>query len=260
MTLRREYVHKGLGRLLVMPSGGPAAGKRDHGRFMLGPVVEGSGIEIRAVRPDERMRFTVERDGIELVEIAQRAVELAFEDGPEVNRADEAVIELDPESVRPLDLECLHAMDRMFHLDHLAKGLDLAWRPTCLEPVPGREQLRLVDLSPRFHEAALLLTEATANELDRINREDADIILIVRMEVSSMVRLRRLGEHTDNDPEESGDLWHPGLGPPKAVALKLAAPNAPSHSENSTLPAFCRSTSAFGYAERRTTWSIQVNA
>jgi len=66
-----------------MPSGGPAAGKRDHGRFMLGPVVEGSGIEIRAVRPDERMRFTVERDGIELVEIAQRAVELAFEDGPE---------------------------------------------------------------------------------------------------------------------------------------------------------------------------------
>jgi len=44
--------------------------------------------------------FTVERHCIELVEVAQRPVELAFQHRPKVDRANYAVVELDPESLR----------------------------------------------------------------------------------------------------------------------------------------------------------------
>src|SRR5712692_9227653 len=39
--------------------GGPAPRKRDHVRFMLGPVVQGGGIEIGTVWPHERVNFAV---------------------------------------------------------------------------------------------------------------------------------------------------------------------------------------------------------
>src|SRR5207249_10134791 len=90
----------------------------------------------------------------------------------------------------------------------LSKGLDLARWPACLQPVPGGNQFRLMNLGPCFHESALPLGKAAADELDRIDGEDANIILIVRVEVRSMVGRRRLGKHANDDPEESGDLWH----------------------------------------------------
>jgi len=77
-----------------------------------------------------------------------------------------------------------------------------------LQPVPGCKQFSLMNLGPCFHESALLLGKAAADELDRIDGEDANIILIVRVEVRSMVGRRRLGKHANDDPEESGDLWH----------------------------------------------------
>ena len=50
-----------------------------------------------------------------------------------------------------------------------------------------------MNLAPCFHEPALLLTEIAADELDGVDREDTDVILIVRMEVRSMVGRCRFG-------------------------------------------------------------------
>jgi hypothetical protein len=69
----------------------------------------------------------------------------------------------------------------------LPKGLDLARWPACLQPIPGCKRFSLMNLDPCFHEPALPLGEATADDLNRIDGEDADIILIVRVEVRSMV-------------------------------------------------------------------------
>jgi hypothetical protein len=156
----------------------------------------------------------------------------------------------------------------MSHTSHLSKRLDLSGRPTCLESIPGCEQLRLMDFGPRFNQAALLLMKATANELDGVDCEDTDLILIVGMEVRSMVRRCRLGEHADDDPEESGDLRHPSFESHKPMVLSIVAPNELSHTENCTLPAFARSTSRSGYVRSsheevgalRATRRMQVNA
>src|SRR2546427_2344923 len=92
------------------------------------------------------------------------------------------------------------------------------------------------------------------------------------MEVRPVVRRRRLGKHPDDDSEEPRDLWH--CRPPSLAkaALSLAMGNALtsvdfarsavafgdvtallysprylSHSADSTLPAFLRSTCGSGY-------------
>jgi len=57
----------------------------------------------------------------------------------------------------------------------LPEGLDLARRPTCLQPIPGGEQLGLMNLGPRLDEAALPLGKVAPDEFDRVDREDTDI-------------------------------------------------------------------------------------
>lgn len=266
MTPRFGPRQNELGGLVAAPSG-PAPRERDHGRFMFRPVVECSRIKIGAVRPHERMYFRVERDGVEAVEIAQRAVEVTLEHRSEVDRADYTVVERDAKPVRSLNLERFHSIDGVSHIAHLVKRLDPAWRPTRLEPIPGSEQLRLMDLSPCLHKAALSLTKATANELDGIDREDADVILMISVEVGSVMWPCGLGEHTDDDAKEPGNLWHPGLGLPDTGALSFTKPYDLSHSENFTLAVFSRSTNAFGYVGAddhalawRTTRRMQVNS
>jgi len=68
-----------------------------------------------------------------------------------------------------------------------------------------------MNLGPRFHEPALSLRKIATDELNRVDREYTDVILIVRMKVRSMMGRCRLGEHADDDPKESGDLWHPSF-------------------------------------------------
>src|SRR5262249_57671489 len=111
--------------------GRAGAGKGEHGRFVLRPVVQGGGIEVGAVGPDERVRFAVEGDCVELLEIAQGAVELAFEYGSKIDRADEAVFKFDPESVWARDLDRPNAIDGVLHV-----ATSLSKR---LGPFPGGE-------------------------------------------------------------------------------------------------------------------------
>src|ERR1700693_5080674 len=65
-----------------------------------------------------------------------------------------------------------------------------------------------MDLGPGFGEPALPLREGACQGLDGIDCEDTNHILVVRMKVRPMMRRGRLREHTDDDAEESGELWH----------------------------------------------------
>jgi len=65
-----------------------------------------------------------------------------------------------------------------------------------------------VNLGPRLDEPALPPRKLTTDELDRVDRNDADVILVVRMEVWSVVRSRRLGKYSNDDSEEPRDLGH----------------------------------------------------
>ena len=79
-----------------------------------------------------------------------------------------------------------------------------------LEAFPSSEQFSLMDLGPGFDEPPLPLRKAACDELDEVDREDADFIVVVRMEVRPMLRPRGLSEHTDADPEKSSKLWDSG--------------------------------------------------
>jgi hypothetical protein len=58
-----------------------------------------------------------------------------------------------------------------------------------------------VDFRPRLDEPALPPGKLTTDELDRVDREDADVILIVRVEVWSVVRSRGFGKHPNDDSD-----------------------------------------------------------
>ncbi len=139
-------------------------------------------IEVRTVWPHERMHLAVERNRIELGEITQGTVELAFQHWSEVKGPDEPIPELDAKAVRPHDLEGLDLVDRVFHAPYLLpEWFNLVRRPARLQAFPGGEQLGLMNLGPCFHEPPLPLRKSPSDHFDRINGEDANIVLIIRM-------------------------------------------------------------------------------
>jgi hypothetical protein len=122
---------------------------------------------------------------------------------------------------------------------------------------PTRRAIQPDGFHPKLPRAGAVVGEESPNELDSVDREDTNVILIVRMEVRSVVRRCRLGEHANDDPEETGDLWHPSSGSPETAELSLVMANEFSHAENSTLRAFTASTCASRYGATR---RMQVNA
>ena len=65
-----------------------------------------------------------------------------------------------------------------------------------------------MNLGPGLDKALLPLRKAARYDLDEVDRDDTHFILVVGMEVGPMMRSSRLSEHSDDDPEESGELWH----------------------------------------------------
>jgi hypothetical protein len=80
------------------------------------------------------------------------------------------------------------------HACLLPQRLNLAREAASLEAFPSSEQLRLMNLGPGFDEPPLPQRKAACNELDEVDREDADFIVVVRMEVWPMVRRGGLRE------------------------------------------------------------------
>ena len=141
--------------------------------------------------------------------ITERAVEFAFQHRSEIDRPDEPISELDADAVGPNDLEGLDLVHWMFHAPCLLlERVNLARRLATLQALPSQKQLSLMDLCPCFHEPSLPQRQAASDALDRIDRKNPDVVLILGMEVRPIVRRCGLGKHPDDDPEEAGDLWH----------------------------------------------------
>jgi hypothetical protein len=54
-------------------------------------------------------------------------------------------------------------------------------------------------------------TASSTDEIDRIDRKNSRVLLMVGGEEWPVMRRRRLGEHANDDPEEAGDLCIPGV-------------------------------------------------
>lgn len=52
-------------------------------------------------------------------------------------------------------------------------------------------------------EAPLRRRKAATEALDRIHRKDRSVVLIVRVKMRAMMGLALLGEHSNDDPEDS---------------------------------------------------------
>jgi hypothetical protein len=127
-------------------------GQRDHRGFVFGPVVKRCRIEVGAARPHQCVNLAIEFDRVELLEVAQWAVELAFEDRPKIDRPYEPIPELDAEPVWACDLKRLDRVDWVSQAFFLPQRLDLFRHTPGLEALPSSKQLRLMDLGPGFDE------------------------------------------------------------------------------------------------------------
>jgi hypothetical protein len=96
-------------------------------------------------------------------------------------------------------------------VDHdLPEWFDLDGRLTGLQEVPVVLQFCPVDLGPGLYEPLLRLRQASAEALNRVDREDGGLVLVIRVEMRPMMVPARFDEHPDDDPEESGDFRHAG--------------------------------------------------
>jgi hypothetical protein len=73
-----------------------------------------------------------------------------------------------------------------------------------LQFIPISSQFTLMQLGPCLNEPPLTPRQVAGNQLDRIERENPHVVLIVGVKVRSMMRRSWFGEHTDNDPKEPG--------------------------------------------------------
>ena len=87
----------------------------NKGVFVQWPVVEDRRIKIRAVRPDNSSHFRVERDTREDEWVAERAVEVPFEDISKINDRLDPVIKAKPKRIGCNALASDNSMDGMSH-------------------------------------------------------------------------------------------------------------------------------------------------
>lgn len=79
------------------------------------PVVEGSRVEIRSVRPHNCLHFRINSHLIEDLQVAQWAVKFARKNRPKVDCLRRAVVKTNSENVRSNDLKSSNSMDWMTH-------------------------------------------------------------------------------------------------------------------------------------------------
>jgi hypothetical protein len=75
---------------------------------------------------------------------------------------------------------------------------------------------------PRLDETCLRAWQISGDELDRIETEDSNLFLVIRVEVWRVVRSTRFDEHANDDAEKSADLGH------GTVILRFGRPGPPS--------------------------------
>src|SRR2546425_12142064 len=83
----------------------PLLGTSSQGLNLIRPVVQSRGIEVRAIRPDQRLHFGINPYLIEEREITQRLIQFPSQDGMEIDRLLRAVIKPHPQGMGGHDLK-----------------------------------------------------------------------------------------------------------------------------------------------------------
>jgi len=65
-----------------------------------------------------------------------------------------------------------------------------------------------MDLGPRLDQPLLGAWKLATNAFNGIHRKRCQGVLVQRMEMWPMMRCTHLRKHTDDDSEESWNLWH----------------------------------------------------
>ena len=78
----------------------PALSRSTKSGLVVRPIVKRSGVEVRSTRPDDRMNFRVESDLSKNRRVAERAVKLALQNPLKINRAGQAIVEVQVERER----------------------------------------------------------------------------------------------------------------------------------------------------------------
>ena len=113
------------------------------------PVVQRRGIEVRAIRPNDRVHFGVEANLVEQGKDAQRTEQLTGKHRPKVDAPLQTVGEPELQRERRYDFTGQNAMDGMAH-GSLGQRVDRDRGLTVLQSAPVVEQFLLMQLSPSF--------------------------------------------------------------------------------------------------------------
>ena len=79
------------------------------------PIVQRRRIEIRAVRPYQRVNFAIENNLLEKAPVAQCPVKLTFKDGTEINFLERFVIKANTQCIEPNYGEGRYFANSMLH-------------------------------------------------------------------------------------------------------------------------------------------------
>src|SRR5438105_2368301 len=93
----------------------PTLGCSAEGGFVFGPVVQRRRVEVSTARPNHRANLRIKSDLGEHGRVTQWTVKLALQDGFEVNRAAQAIVEAQAQRIRREVLDRGNAINRMIH-------------------------------------------------------------------------------------------------------------------------------------------------
>jgi len=128
---------------LLRFDGFPTARKLSESSLICGPFAQCSRIEIRSVGPHQCLNLGINPHLVEQFEIAQRAVQFARKNRPEIDGLLRVVVKTNTKRVRRDDVEGPDSINWMTH-NHLFQWLDGCWSLSFLQPLPIGSQLSLM--------------------------------------------------------------------------------------------------------------------
>lgn len=158
-------------------------------------------IEIGSIRPDESTRLGIEPHRVERGMVPQRAKQVAAKNALEIDALFRAVGKRHHQRIGPCEDESGDSVDGMLHV--LPEWIDLDRRPTRLQELPILLQLRAMNLRPCRDEPLLRCGQSAAQTLNCVDRIHRGLILVIRVEVRTMMRLTCLDEHPNDDAKKA---------------------------------------------------------
>lgn len=159
------------------------------------------GIDIRAIRPDDRTEFGMELNFGELIHVTERREDpLKIDDVSQIQIPLETVFEAEVDTI---SLEMANLDDILQH--GLPQRLDGPQRGLGSRQSPILHQLPLMDGCPLHDESKRTRRKRALQHRQRFNADERTLASLPDVEVR---RGMVVVEHGDDDPKKPTDLWH----------------------------------------------------